>query len=64
MVLLIPRRIKELKDQGKKEGKEEGKKEERRKWKAWYRRQQEAMRAGLPFDEPPPGSDSEDDTDE
>ena len=68
MVLLIPRRIKELKDQGKKEGKEEGKKEgkkeERRKWKAWYRRQQEAMRAGLPFDELPPGSDSEDDSDE
>ena len=59
MVLLIPRRIKDLKDQGK----EEGRKEERRKWKAWYRRQQAALRTGLLFDEPPPG-DVEDESDE
>ena len=62
MVLLIPRRIKELKDQGRKEGREEGRKEGRaegredanRKWMEWYRRQQAALRSGLPFDEPPP----------
>lgn len=47
MVLLIPRRIKQLKDQGRKE--------ERREWMAWYQRQQAALKAGLPFDEPPPG---------
>ena len=47
MVLLIPRRIKQLKDQGRKDA--------NRKWMAWYRRQQAALRAGLPFDEPPPG---------
>ena len=47
MVLLIPRRIRELKDQGRRE--------EHQKWMAWYRRQQAALRAGLPFDEPPPG---------
>jgi len=54
MVLLIPRRIKQLKDQGRREGRQEGRKEERREWIAWYRRQQAALRAGLPFDEPPP----------
>ena len=47
MILLIPRRIKQLKDEGRKDA--------NRKWMAWYRRQQAALRAGLPFDEPPPG---------
>ncbi len=55
MVLLIPRRIKQLKDQGRKEGR----KDTNRRWMAWYRRQQAALNAGLPFDEPPPG-DNED----
>ena len=36
-----------------------GRNEERQAWQAWYRRQQEALRDGRPFDEPPPGSDSE-----
>ena len=63
MVLLIPRRIRHLKDLGRQEGRTEGRKEANRVWKAWYRRQQAAMRAGLPFDEPPPGG-VEDDGDE
>ena len=53
MVLLIPRRIKELKDQEQKDA--------NRKWRAWYRRQQAALQAELPFDEPPPGEDAGDD---
>ena len=63
MVLLIPRRIEQLKDMGRKEGRTEGRKEANRKWKAWYRRQQAALRTGLLFDEPPPG-DVEDESDE
>ena len=59
MVLLIPRRVKELKDQGRKEGREEGRKDANRQWMAWYRRQQASLREGMPFDEPPP-SDTED----
>ena len=55
VVLLIPRRIKQLKDQGR----EEGRKDTNRKWMAWYWRQQAASRTGLPFDEAPPG-DAED----
>ena len=55
MVLLIPRRIKQLKD----EGREEGRKDTNRKWMAWYRRQQAALRTGLPFDEAPPGDAEE-----
>lgn len=52
MVLLIPRRIRQLKNQGKRELQEE--------WMAWYRRQQAALRSGSPFDEPPPdGPDDE-----
>ena len=46
MVLLIPRRIKQLRDEGRNESHQE--------WEAWYRRQQAALKAGLPFDEPPP----------
>ena len=33
----------------------EGAAEERRKWTAWLARREAAERAGLPFDEPPPG---------
>ena len=54
MVLLIPRRIKELKDQGKKEGKREGRKEAHRKWLAWNERRINAEREGRPFNESPP----------
>ena len=35
-------------------GREEGREENQRTWQAWYRRQQAALRAGHPFDEPPP----------
>ena len=40
---------------GIKIGEERGREEERRATNAWYERQQAAFRAGLPFDEPPPG---------
>ena len=40
---------------GRREGREEGREQERQAWHAWYRRQQQALRDGLPFDEPPPG---------
>ena len=33
--------------------------EHNRATRAWYERQQAALRAGLPFDEPPPFDDSE-----
>ena len=42
---------------GRKEGREEGQERERQAWQAWYQRQQRAIREGLPFDEPPPGSE-------
>ena len=32
-----------------------GRQETQREVRAWYERQQAALRAGLPFDEPPPG---------
>ena len=41
--------------EGKAEGRDEGAAEERRKWMAWLARREAAERAGLPFDEPPPG---------
>jgi hypothetical protein len=40
-------------------GREEGRKENQRAWQAWYRRQQQALRLGAPFDEPPPGVDDD-----
>ena len=40
---------------GIKIGEERGREQERRATNAWYERQQAAFRAGLPFDEPPPG---------
>ena len=55
MVLLIPRRIKQLKD----EGKLEGRKETHRQWAAWNERRKAAERAGEPFDEPPPAGPDE-----
>ena len=42
---------------GRKEGREEGREENQLAWQAWYQRQQQAIRDGLPFDEPPPGSE-------
>ena len=36
-------------------GMKAGRDEERQAWQAWYERQQAALRAGRPFDEPPPG---------
>ena len=40
---------------GRKEGRAEAREEQQRAVRAWYERQQAALRAGLPFDEPPPG---------
>jgi hypothetical protein len=37
-----------------------GREESHRQWMAWYERQQVALRAGQPFDEPPPGFPSRD----
>ena len=51
MVLLIPRRIKQLKD--------EGRRENQREWVAWNERRKAAERAGEPFDEPPPAGPDE-----
>ena len=64
MVLLIPARIRQLKEEGRKEGREEGREEgrkegqesERQQWLAWYERQQDAFREGRLFEEPPPAS--------
>ena len=42
---------------GIKIGRKQGREEERRATNAWYERQQAAFRAGIPFDEPPPGYD-------
>ena len=41
--------------EGREEGLLEGRGERQREWQAWYERQQAALRAGQPFDEPPPG---------
>ena len=64
MVLLIPRRIEQLKDlgrrEGRKEGRKEGRREERREWIAWNERRMSAEREGRPFYEPPPGDVGED----
>ena len=54
MVLLIPDRIRKLKEAGRVEGRVEGRETERQEWRAWYERQQAALRDGKPFDEPPP----------
>ena len=52
MVLLIPRRIKQLKD--------EGRREKHREWVAWNERRKAAERNGTHFDEPHPvGPDEE-----
>ena len=59
MVLLIPRRIKQLKDEGREEGREEGQRELQREWVAWNERRKAAERAGEPFDEPPPAGPDE-----
>ena len=42
---------------GRAEGLAEGREERQQATNAWYERQQAAFRAGLPFDEPPPGYD-------
>ena len=41
--------------EGLQEGQQVGREEERQEWRAWYERQQAALRAGQPFTEPPPG---------
>ena len=45
-MLLIPKRVKELKDEARKELNAE--------WEAWLKRRDKAAAANEPFDEPPP----------
>ena len=45
---------------GMKDGIAVGMEEERQAWQAWYERQQAALRAGEPFNEPPPGYSPDD----
>ena len=40
---------------GREEGLAEGREERQRAWEGWSERREAAFRAGLPFDEPPPG---------
>ena len=40
---------------GIKIGREEGREERQRAWEGWNERREAAFRAGIPFDEPPPG---------
>ena len=62
-MLLIPKVRESIRDEGEAiglekgrvEGKAEGAAETNRKWTAWLARRDAAERAGLPFDEPPPG---------
>ena len=42
---------------GRAEGLAEGREERQRAWEGWSERREAAFRAGLPFDEPPPGYD-------
>ena len=46
---------KEGRREGEQVGQQVGREEERQEWRAWYERQQAALRAGQPFTEPPPG---------
>ena len=56
--LLIPDRIRELKEEGRREGLKEAREQRLQEihqlWMAWYERQQAALRDGQPFTEPPP----------
>ena len=42
-------------ERGLERGRSEGRAAQSREVRDWYERQQAAFRAGLPFDEPPPG---------
>ena len=44
-------------ERGLERGREEGREERQRAWEGWSERREAAFRAGLPFDEPPPGYD-------
>ena len=55
MLQLIPKVREGIRAEGIAEGKVEGAAEERQKWTAWLAQREAAERAGLPFDEPPPG---------
>ena len=47
--------LREGQEIGRQEGRAAAREEQRRAVNAWYERQQAALQAGLPFDEPPPG---------
>ena len=50
VVLLIPARVKKLRDEGRLEGRQES----HQQWRAWNERRMAAEREGRPFTEPPP----------
>ena len=55
MVLLIPERVRKLRAEGEAVGLAKGLAQGRAEARAWLERKAAAERAGLPFDEPPPG---------
>ena len=59
MLQLIPKVREGIRAEGEsiglEKGRVEGAAETNRKWMAWLARREAAERAGLPFDEPPPG---------
>ncbi len=54
IVLLIPKTVKKLLNEGRKQGHKEGREEADAEWEAWLRRRLEAEANNQPFDEPPP----------
>ena len=52
---MLERRRERLRQEGIEQGMEKGREATLAEIRAWYRRQQEALGRGEPFDEPPPG---------
>ena len=49
----------EGREQGRSEGREQGREEVQRLWADWNKRREEAVQKGEPFNEPPPGSEGD-----
>ena len=54
--------LKPLHDKLRTEGRKEGSEAVQRQWAAWNRRRLEAEQNGEPFNEPPPGSEGDQET--
>ena len=54
--------LQNVREKRREEGRAEGRAERDAEIQAWYKRQQEALAKGEPFDEPPPGVDQEEST--